>query len=502
MKTTLMLVVVLLASFSPLSAQVELDTMRIWRYLGSQGGVADSIYTGEIEGISTEGTHSRTFKATLSAGATAFFWRKLDHPYPRPAAIAYDMMLSFVDPNDQRVSSYWIVVYLHYSSDTISVISKNGGTGAVSQWAHIQFPVSQNGPLSDSVDGLIIGLTFGEPINCRFEAILDNFRFIYLIQGPPVVRYRYEVVDRFGDPDPKPAMLSVLHSVDFGKVPANAISYKDTALIFRNLGDSTLKGTISIKSDNFFIGDPALVIPPRDSVSKTIWLNTSIIGKANGFLVIQSNNSTSPDSVSLSGLVIGALPTAQPSKVVMGNTPIGITRHDTIYIENNGNIPLSIDSVRSTNPKFVVTPTKDSIAAGGKRMFIISFSSNSLGAIVDTILFFNNSITSPVRVILTGMVVMGVEKLEISPLEFSLSQNYPNPFNPRTTIEFSLPKRAFVNLTIYNTLGQVVKTLVSSEMESGTHRIIWKANNIPSGIYFYRLNAGNFVETKKMILMK
>ena len=101
-----------------------------------------------------------------------------------------------------------------------------------------------------------------------------------------------------------------------------------------------------------------------------------------------------------------------------------------------------------------------------------------------------------------GDMSTGVSDNRNIPNVFSLSQNYPNPFNPSTTIEFSLPKRAFVNLTIYNTLGQVVKTLVSSEMESGTHRIIWKANNIPSGIYFYRLNAGNFVETKKMILMK
>ncbi len=98
--------------------------------------------------------------------------------------------------------------------------------------------------------------------------------------------------------------------------------------------------------------------------------------------------------------------------------------------------------------------------------------------------------------------VLGVPNFKSLPTDFSLSQNYPNPFNPSTTIEFSLPKRAFVNLTIYNTLGQVVETLVSSEMEAGAHQVIWKANNIPSGTYFYRLIANNFVETKKMLLMK
>ncbi|MEK7651487.1 MAG: T9SS type A sorting domain-containing protein [Patescibacteria group bacterium] len=135
-------------------------------------------------------------------------------------------------------------------------------------------------------------------------------------------------------------------------------------------------------------------------------------------------------------------------------------------------------------------------------MFIVSFFSPTPGPAVDTLSFFNDSPTSPVKVTLSGMVVMGVKESGVLPAEFSLSQNYPNPFNPSTTIEFSLPKRAIVNLTIYNTLGQIVETLISSEMEAGAHQVIWKANNIPSGTYFYRLIANNFVETKKMLLMK
>jgi len=88
------------------------------------------------------------------------------------------------------------------------------------------------------------------------------------------------------------------------------------------------------------------------------------------------------------------------------------------------------------------------------------------------------------------------------PTSFSLSQNYPNPFNPSTTIKFSLPTRTTVNLKVYNTIGQIVETLVSSEMESGTHQIIWNAGNMPSGMYFYQLKANTFVETKRMLLVK
>ncbi len=85
---------------------------------------------------------------------------------------------------------------------------------------------------------------------------------------------------------------------------------------------------------------------------------------------------------------------------------------------------------------------------------------------------------------------------------FQLSQNYPNPFNPSTTIEFSLPKSSYTTLKIFNLLGEEVATLVSQEVSSGAHRTTWNATNMPSGIYFYRLQAGEFMETKQMLLVK
>jgi hypothetical protein len=88
------------------------------------------------------------------------------------------------------------------------------------------------------------------------------------------------------------------------------------------------------------------------------------------------------------------------------------------------------------------------------------------------------------------------------PLTISLDQNYPNPFNPSTTISYSVPRSAIVSLAIFNTLGQKVASLVNRREEVGYHQVIWNATNAPSGIYFYRLRAGEFVETKKMILLK
>ncbi|MBM4166839.1 MAG: T9SS type A sorting domain-containing protein [Ignavibacteria bacterium] len=98
---------------------------------------------------------------------------------------------------------------------------------------------------------------------------------------------------------------------------------------------------------------------------------------------------------------------------------------------------------------------------------------------------------------------------DFSPKQILLYQNYPNPFNPTTTIRFEIPVGAIhelplqTTLKIYNVLGQEVATLLNNEeIEEGMHEVQFDASGLSSGIYFYRLRAGTFLETKKMILMK
>jgi flagellar hook assembly protein FlgD len=93
------------------------------------------------------------------------------------------------------------------------------------------------------------------------------------------------------------------------------------------------------------------------------------------------------------------------------------------------------------------------------------------------------------------------------PSEFALKQNYPNPFNPTTTIKYQLPQDSKVTLTIYNTLGQVVRTLVNEDAKAGYYQMQWDGRNdagtsVSTGMYIYRISAGNFTAVKKMTLMK
>ena len=86
--------------------------------------------------------------------------------------------------------------------------------------------------------------------------------------------------------------------------------------------------------------------------------------------------------------------------------------------------------------------------------------------------------------------------------KFYLSQNYPNPFNPATTIEYSLPKDKFVNLSIYNSLGQKAAVLINEIKKAGEYQINFDASRLASGVYFYRLESDNRVLVRKMLLLK
>jgi rhodanese-related sulfurtransferase len=88
------------------------------------------------------------------------------------------------------------------------------------------------------------------------------------------------------------------------------------------------------------------------------------------------------------------------------------------------------------------------------------------------------------------------------PKAFALSQNYPNPFNPSTSIRYALPHKSQVLLAVYNTLGQQVATLVQGLKEAGSYEVKFDGTALASGVYFYRLQTSNYVETRKLLLLR
>ena len=98
--------------------------------------------------------------------------------------------------------------------------------------------------------------------------------------------------------------------------------------------------------------------------------------------------------------------------------------------------------------------------------------------------------------------ITSVQHLNGMPSPFALAQNYPNPFNPSTMITFDLPSKAYVSIRVFDALGREAAVVLSEELRRGTYTRQWNAAGLASGVYFYRLQAGSFAETRKLIVLK
>jgi predicted GH43/DUF377 family glycosyl hydrolase len=115
---------------------------------------------------------------------------------------------------------------------------------------------------------------------------------------------------------------------------------------------------------------------------------------------------------------------------------------------------------------------------------------------------FTSSISLTKIGIATSPLTGVADREQIIPVGFALAQNYPNPFNPSTTIKFDLPKALAVRLSVYDMLGRQVSVLVNERSEAGVHEVKFDGSNLASGVYFYRLQAGDFVQSKRLVLLK
>lgn len=101
-----------------------------------------------------------------------------------------------------------------------------------------------------------------------------------------------------------------------------------------------------------------------------------------------------------------------------------------------------------------------------------------------------------------NFILTGVNGDHFSPMTFELRQNFPNPFNPATTIQFQIPNSALTTLRVYDILGREISTILNQDLNAGVHKINWDSAHVASGVYFYRLASGKYVDTKKMIVAK
>jgi hypothetical protein len=300
-----------------------------------------------------------------------------------------------------------------------------------------------------------------------------------------------------------PATSYSYSNIDFGRV--KVWQYKDTLVTIFNQGTDTLKiQSIYIPGGMFSARLYSGFVPPGKSFNDTIRFSPTTYGNMLASIVVMSNSASGRDTIKVSGVGLAAALKFNVAQVNFGLVLLGKSKDTAVTVLNQGNDTLRISSITCKHPAITSASASLIIPPNGSAIDTFRFAPQTVGSVLGTMLFVNNGLGTydTLRVIGSGVTATTGIAQDEAPSSFELKQNYPNPFNPSTIIAYAVPRSAYVSLRIFNTLGQEVDLLVNDQMSPGYYRVRWNASNVPSGIYFYRLQAGEFVETKKMVLLR
>ncbi len=297
--------------------------------------------------------------------------------------------------------------------------------------------------------------------------------------------------------------------------------------------------------NNYTVTDIATTPTSRPHVMSGDWLNAengSILGKLNYgdytlevFKTTDGGNSWNSIQSNLPTMTNSSISFSDRGIRMVDENRIVFATYSTIYSNRDASIYYTVDGgtswTKSTIPDSPVSLTSLSFDAIGENGIVCGNSSTDsskvfyistdyaqnweaflLPEISIPITLFAGEITSDGSIWIIGSNqsiwksghLTGIETNDENtpPTDFLLSQNYPNPFNPSTIINFQIPKNGFVTMKVYDILGKEIATLVNEVHQAGNYKVTFDATNLPAGIYFYRLQSGGFVKTKKMILLK
>ena len=268
-------------------------------------------------------------------------------------------------------------------------------------------------------------------------------------------------------------------------------------------------------------GNNGIVLTPFES--QNVYLNSAIL-QSDGKIIAAGymQKSTEYDFVAVRYKADGNLDNTFGANGVFSlGTPNFYEECNSIVIQDDGKIILAGESVNGNsniqNIKLVRLNTDGSLdntfGTGGIKQTTIgsSYSETSSvlmqsdGKIVVAGNIGNSNFYSALTLIRYNNkpgIPSAIEVKLNTPIKFSLSQNYPNPFNPSTIIKYSLPKQSYVTLKVYDILGKEVRSLVDEEKPAGNYQVEFYAADLPSGVYFYRVQAGSFNQVRKMLLIK
>ena len=262
--------------------------------------------------------------------------------------------------------------------------------------------------------------------------------------------------------------------------------------------------------------ESSLVIPPEGSDSIIVHFAPEEEGFYSGNLSFDTNDENMPthnEPVHATGLSpvreIYIETDFDSDTIYFYDAQIGDDSYfESIYIFNLGNTTLEIDDIIATEPFHVGIITDGSLDPVETLEVPVQFYPDSAGDYSGTVtIYSNDSDEEEVIIHLYGDTeTLSIDEIPI-PDKFTLHQNHPNPFNPITTLRYDLPEDALVNITIYDMMGRRISTLVNNQQSSGYKSVRWNATNdkgssVSAGLYLYTIQAGEFRQTKKMVLLK
>ncbi len=371
-------------------------------------------------------------------------------------------------------------------------------------------------------------------ITIRFKPMEVGLRYArLLIRSTDPVRPEIPVIVKgfgkavssdiyFTDGDGKPlddglnfGSLVIFESKTLGLMIKNLSKYAKLRL------DSIFLTSIADQPFSFATWTMPVVLGPGQSRILNITFNPRGLHRSyTGYINIKFSDSTASPAngatiaTKLKGHVIfpgskvnlpPVLPFGKVLKDQSKTAPFTITNRGEAYLKIDSMVIMGADAAefKVVSPAFPVTVNPDQELA-----VQVTFSPKKVGTKEAKIMIYWNDVFTSGEISIsaegyvTGNQTTGITSLGDIPTTYALQQNYPNPFNPSTKIEYSVPENSFVSIKVYNSVGQLIETLVNENMPTGTYRVDWNAKNVPTGIYFYRMETGKFTSVRKMLLVK
>ncbi len=285
-------------------------------------------------------------------------------------------------------------------------------------------------------------------------------------------------------------------------------------LSITNIGSDTLLIYNLFSPDSIFSvnTDSLNVLPGDDQIVLVTFVPNQPTDYSSDLFIVNNDLETDTLVILLTGVgfIFDPEISVAPIYLAFDTTAAGSSNLKLLTIYNTGNATLTISNISSTESVFSTNLTSYDIQPGDSQMVQVAFTPTE--PIIYTSNFFvisNDSEMDTLIVPVSGVGIM-LARIELDaqlPHILVLYPNYPNPFNPVTTLRYDLPEKVLVTITIYDMLGRQVKTLMDQTQDAGYRSVIWDATNdygkpVSAGIYLYQIQAGKYLQTKKMVLLK